>query len=116
MANEKYTRKQFLIDMMATDLTDEQRECAEKWLVALDKKASAPKVNKTRLANEQLVEAVVSAMTAHADEQINAKWLSEHVNGITSPSKAVAVVRVGIELGKLVRFEEKGKTYYRLAQ
>lgn len=114
MAEKKYTRKQFILDMMEFDLTPEQRECAEKWLVALDKKAAAPKVNKTRLANEQLAETVVSVMQSHADEPVNAKWLSEHVAGITTASKAVAVVKVAIEMGKVEKYQEKGRTYYRL--
>lgn len=114
MENKKYTRKQFIIDMMEFDLTDEQREVAEKWLVALEKKAAAPRVNKTRAANEQLADAVVDAMRAHADEQVNAKWVSEHVAGITTASKAVAVVKVAIEQGRVEKYVEKGRTYYKL--
>lgn len=114
MANEKYTRKQFLLDMMETDLSDEQRECAKKWLEALNKKSDYKPENKTRRLNEELAAKVVAAMQANPDEQINAKWLSTHIAGITTPQKAVGVMRVAIELGKVERFEEKGKAFYRL--
>lgn len=116
MTNEKYTRKMFLNDMLALELTDDQRDCAEKWLASLEKKAAAPRVNKTRIANEALATDVVAAMVAHADEPINAKWISEHVAGITTASKAVAVVKVAIERGELEKYQEKGRTYYRLTR
>lgn len=116
MANEKYTRKNFLTDMLEFDLTPEQRDCAEKWLAALDKKAAAPRVNKTRIANEALASDVVAAIVAHADEAINAKWISEHVAGIPTSSKAVAVVKIAIERGELEKYQEKGRTYYRLTR
>lgn len=115
MTNEKYTRKMFLNDMLTLDLTAEQREVAEKWLAALDKKSAAPRVNKTRLANEALAADVVAAMMAHPDEPMNAKWISENVAGITTASKAVAVVKVAIEMGKVEKYVEKGRTFYRLA-
>ena len=115
MANKTtFTRKQFLTDMLGTELTNEQRECAERWLASLERKANAPKVNKTRVANEQLVDKVVAAMLANADTEVNAKWLSEHVEGISTASKAVAVVKVGIEMGRLDKYVNKGRTYYRL--
>lgn len=116
MTNEKYTRKMFLNDMLALELTTEQRECAEKWLASLEKKAAAPRVNKTRIANEALASDVVAAVAAHADEVINAKWISEHVAGIATASKAVAVVKIAIERGELERYQEKGRTYYRLTR
>lgn len=113
--DKKYTRKQFILDMMEFNLTDEQRDCAEKWLAALEKKAAAPRVNKTRAANEQLAEAAVAAMRAHSDELINAAWLRDNVAGITSAQKAVAVMAVAVETGKVERYEDKKKAYYRLA-
>lgn len=114
MTEKKYTRKQFILDMMEFDLTDEQRDCAERWLAALEKKAAAPRVNKTRAANEQLADAAVSMMMAHPDAEVNAAWLRDHVAGITSAQKAVAVMAVAIDAGKVTRYEEKKKAYYRL--
>ena len=114
MANEKYTRKNFLVDMLALDLTAEQRECAEKWLVALEKKASAPRVNKKRLENETLAEKVIETMKAHPDTMVNAKWISEHVAGILTAPKASAVISIAIERGQVERYAEKGRTYYKL--
>lgn len=115
MTEKKYTRKQFIIDMLNKELTAEQRECAEKWLAALSKKANAPRVNKTRVANEQLAAAAIKTMAAHTDALINATWLCAHVAGITSAQKATAVMAVAIEAGKVIRYEEKRSVYYRLA-
>ena len=115
MANEKYTRKMFLNDMLTLNLTDDQRECAIKWLEALEKKSAQPRVNKTRLANEALAADVVAAMAANPDAEINAAWIRDHVAGIASAQKAVAVMNIAIESGRVVRYEEKKKAYYRLA-
>lgn len=114
MANEKYTRKNFLTDMLALDLTPEQRECAEKWLVALDKKAAAPTVNKKALENEQLAHKLVEQMRTSADAQVNAKWISEHLVGVPTPQKGTAVANAAIKLGLLERYAEKGRTFYKL--
>ena len=111
-----YTRKQFLIDMLAGELSPEQRETAEKWLVALEKKSSAPRVNKTRAANEELAKAAVRAMVANADANINAAWLRDNVPGIGSAQKAVAVMNVAAEMGLVERYEENRKAFYRLAR
>ena len=115
MTNEKYTRKMFLADMLTLDLTAEQRECAEKWMAALEKKSAAPRVNKTRLANEALAADVVAAMAANPDAEVNAAWVRDHVAGIASAQKAVAVMNIAIESGKVIRYEEKKKAFYRLA-
>ena len=115
MANEtKYTRKMFLADMLTLDLTAEQRECAEKWLIALDKKSNAPRVNKTRAANEELARAAVAAMAANTETAINAAWLRDHVAGVASAQKAVAVMNVAADLGLVERYEENRKAFYRL--
>ena len=100
---------------LALDLTAEQRECAEKWMVALDKKSAAPRVNKTRMANEALAADVVAAMAANPDAEINAAWVRDHVAGITSAQKAVAVMNIAIESGKVIRYEEKKKAREELA-
>ena len=112
--NKNYTRKNFLNDMLALDLTAEQRECAEKWLVALEKKASAPTVNKKALENEALAHKMVEAMRTHADALVNAKWLTEYVAGVTTPQKGTAVANAAIKLGLVERYTEKGRTYYKL--
>lgn len=115
MENKTYTRKMFLNDMLQLDLTPEQRECAEKWLAALSKKSETPRVNKTRIENESLARKTADAIRESGETLVNAKWISEHVSGILTPQKAVGVARVAIELGLIVRIEEKGKAFYRLA-
>lgn len=115
MTEKKYTRKQFIIDMLATNLTDEQRDCAEKWLAALEKKAAAPTVNKKALENEQLANKLRELMVSHADAQINAKWISDHLAGVTSAQKATAVANMAQSLGYIERYTEKGRVYYKLA-
>lgn len=115
MENKKYTRKMFLTEILAMELTPEQRDCAEQWLIALNKKSSAPTVNKKALENEQLAHELINLMSAHADAQINAKWIAEHLAGVTTPQKGTAVALAAKRLGLVVDYKEKGRSYYKLA-
>lgn len=110
---EKMTRKQFLADVVAgVEMTPAHIEVATAWIVALEKKSATPRVNKTALANEGLARDVHALALANG-EPISAKWCAEHVSGITSPQKAVGVLRKGIELGLFERVEIKGRAFFK---
>lgn len=116
----KYTRRQFAADLMemATDgrltLNSDQMECLIKWTASLEKKAATPTVNKKAVENERLAHELVSLMVAHADQPINARFIADHLTGVTTPQKATAVARAAKALGLIDTYTEKGRTYYRL--
>lgn len=110
----KMTRKELLTAIINGEtLTEQHLTVAKAWLVALNKKSEHKAVNKTALVNAALAVKVAAAITANPDEQINAKWITAHVDGIATPQKAVGVARQGIKDGILERYEVKGKAFYR---
>ena len=116
----KYTRRQFAADLMdmAADgrltLTPEQMDCLIKWAASLDKKATTPTVNKKAIENERLAHDLVALMVSHADQPINARFIADHLAGVTTPQKATAVARAAKALGLIDTYTDKGRTYYRL--
>ncbi len=74
------------------------------------KKSDAP--SKARIENEKLVDAAIAAMNG---ETVNAKWLTEHVRGILTTQKAAAVMRLGVELGKIEKLVDGRKVSYKAA-
>lgn len=114
MAEKKMTRKEALeIAIAAVD--GEAREVLTKMYEQVTKprkKAEGP--SKTRLANEKLAAECVAAIEAHG-EPVTGKWLVEHVNGLLTPQKCTAVIRIAIENGEVVKTKEGKNTYYALA-
>lgn len=111
MANENYTRKQFIVDMLNKELTAEQRECAEKWLTALEKKAVRTPDPRKAAERSRLREAVYEAIVANSGADINASWLANHVNGVMTPQKATSLVADLIREGKVKKREGKHVFY-----
>lgn len=74
------------------------------------KKSDAP--SKARLENLALVDAAVAAM---GNNEVNAKWLTEHVRGILTTQKAAAVMRLGVEVGKIHKIVDGRKVSYTVA-
>lgn len=74
------------------------------------KKSDAP--SKARVENLALVDAAVAAM---GDNEVNAKWLTEHVRGILTTQKAAAVMRLGVETGKVHKIVDGRKVSYKVA-
>lgn len=70
------------------------------------KKSDAP--TKTQLINNNLAAAAVEAIRAKG-EPVTSKWICEHVNGIMTPQKCTAVMRVAIEQGEAQKHKD-GKT------
>lgn len=112
MANKEMTRAQAL----ATAITIVREYEGESDLTAVlekmyaqitkpRKKSDAP--SKARILNESLAEKCYDAMADH--ENVTTKWLIEHVNGIMTPQKCTAVMRILLDDGRAVRNKE-GKT------
>lgn len=74
------------------------------------KKSDAP--SKARIENLSLVDAAISAM---GDNEVSAKWLTEHVRGILTTQKAAAVMRLGVEVGKIIKVTDGRKVSYKAA-
>lgn len=77
------------------------------------KKSDAP--TKAQRENVALAAKVFEAMTAKG-EPVDGKWIAEHVNGIPSPQKCTAVMRVLIDDGKVVKTKEGKRVTYSLAE
>ena len=69
------------------------------------KKSDAP--SKARILNEALAAKCYDAM--EGQDNVSSKWLIEHVNGLMTPQKTTAVMRILIDEGKVIRNKE-GKT------
>lgn len=69
------------------------------------KKSDTP--SKARILNEALAAKCYDAM--EGQENVSSKWLIEHVNGLMTPQKTTAVMRILIDEGKVIRNKE-GKT------
>lgn len=70
------------------------------------KKSNAP--SKTQIMNRNLAAAAVAAIREHG-EPVTSKWICEHVNGIMTPQKCTAVMKVAVDAGEAVKNKD-GKT------
>lgn len=111
------TALRWLIDH-ATDAPAEVIEAAERLYTAKTKVYDRVKtVSKERLENEKLVPVMVELIeTAPEGELVNTKYLATVCNdpAVRSPQKARAIVDIAIERGIVEKYQEKGRTYYRL--
>ena len=99
------------------EANEPEREILEKMLAQVTKprkKTDAP--SKTRLDNERLAREVANAFIANGNEWQGSKWISEHGRGILTTQKAVAVCRVGMELGLINRYQEGKTVLFRAAE
>lgn len=73
------------------------------------KKSDTP--SKARILNESLAAKCYEAMQGHG-EAVSTKWLVEHVNGIMTPQKCTAVMKILVDAGQVARNKEgKSVTY-----
>lgn len=115
MATITATRKSVIAK--AIDLenvwTAEELEVLVKMLASLEKpRAKSDEPTKTQLMNANLADKLVEAMRQHGNP-VSAKWIAEHVEGINTSQKAVAVVHAAGE--RVVKFYEQRQALYRLA-
>lgn len=95
-------------------------EAAEKLYTAKTKVYErTATVSKERRENEAMVPAMVELIAKGCDnnELVNSKWLCDHFNNaaVRSPQKARAVVDIAIQNGLVEKYQEKGRTYYKVA-
>lgn len=115
MAEKKMTRVEALNIAIATCDNVEARDVLVKMAEQLKKprkKAEGP--SKARRDNERLAQDMADAIKAHG-EKVTPKWVTEHVKGIMTPQKAVAVAKVAEELGLIAKTKEGKATYYEIA-
>ena len=62
-------------------------------------KSKAGQKSETRVKNEELARRVVDAIRNSGEDTIRAAWVAEHVEGINTTPKAVAVLNVGTDMG-----------------
>ena len=112
MANKEMTRAQALASAI-TIVREYEGECEitevlEKMYAQITKprkKSDTP--SKARILNESLAAKCVAAIREHG-EPVTGKWLIEHVNGLMTPQKVTAVMKIAIESGEATR-EKNGK-------
>lgn len=112
MAEKKMTRVEALNIALETVENTEAREILRKMIEQLSKprkKAEGP--SKTRRDNERLAHEMAAAIAEHG-EKVTPKWVTEHVRGILTPQKAVAVAKVAEELELITKSKEGKVTYY----
>lgn len=115
MAEKKMTRVEALNIALETVENTEAREVLTKMVEQLKKphkKAEGP--SKARRDNERLAHDMAEAIATHG-EKVTPKWVTEHVKGIMTPQKAVAVAKVAEELGLIAKTKEGKATYYETA-
>lgn len=74
------------------------------------KKSNAP--SRARIENEQILNAAIEKMPT---EPINTKWLTENVRGIMTTQKAAAIMRLGVEMGKVRKIVDGRNVSYTVA-
>ena len=118
MTEKKMTRAQalaFAIDFIKREVETPEGESAEAIEILTKMHASVTKPrkksdtpSKTQLLNAKLAEKVMEALDGR-DEAVTSKWICEHVNGIMTPQKCTAVMKILIDSGEVVKIKE-GKT------
>lgn len=116
MTKSTMTRKDALVSAIAKfDADAPEVEVLTKLLASISKprkKSDAP--SKARIENLKLVDAAAEAIAAHG-EAVSSKWLTEHIRGIMTTQKAAAVMRLGVEVGKIVRIVDGRNVSYNVA-
>lgn len=120
MANKEMTRAQALTIAIDT-IREYEGECEaltvlEKMHAQITKprkRSDAP--SKARILNESLAGKVYEAMQGYG-EPVSTKWVCEHVNGIMTPQKATAVMRILLEDGRVTRSKEGKAVTYSIAE
>ena len=116
MAEKKMTRKDALTIAIASVENEEAKDVLRKMLEQVSKprkRAEGP--TKARRENEKLLATLLEMMEAKG-EPVTSKWITEHVRGITTPQKATAVAKIGLDDGRLVKTKEGKVISYSLPE
>ena len=122
MTEKKMTRAQaieLMLDITADGFEAENVQEAREILTKMHEQLTKPRKksdtpSKTRLINENLAAKCVEAMEGH--DAVTGKWLMEHVNGLMTPQKTTAVMKIAIEDGRVIRVKEGKTISYSLAE
>lgn len=110
----------YLIDHAAPETPAEVIAAAEKLYAAKTKKYERPTgvKSKERRLNESIVPEFVELISSNPNEMINATWLNAHSSNanVRSPQKARVIAELAIEQGLIEKYQDKGRTYYRLVK
>ena len=91
-------------------------EVLRKMLVSITRKPENKMPSKASVENAALLNDCINAMIEDANgEPVPAKWFTEHVRGILTPQKAVAVLKVGQANGTIEKVYVDKKALYRIA-
>ena len=127
MAEKKMTRAQaieFAIDNIAANcMGDMEKTGANEAIEILEKmhaqitkprkKSDAP--TKTQILNANLAEKCFEAISEKG-EAVTSKWICEHVNGIMTPQKCTAVMRLLVNDGRIVKSKDGKAVVYAIAE
>lgn len=115
MAEKKMTRAQAIEFAIAAVENDEAKEILVKMHEQLTKpRKKSDTKSKARILNESLADKCVAAMEGH--EAVTSKWLQEHVNGLLTPQKTTAVMKIAVEDGRVVKAKDGKAVTYSLAE
>jgi hypothetical protein len=96
----------------------DNQEVIDKLTTLRNQKATKSKAGKKSAArekNEELAHLVADAIRNSGETEVKAAWIRDHVDGINTTPKAVAVINVGTDLGILKsRRVEKSATRFEL--
>ena len=120
MANKEMTRAQALEFALEVLNTYDDARALEAYPVLEKmhaqvtkprKRSDAP--SKARIQNEALAAKCIAAM--EGQEGVTSKWLIEHVDGLMTPQKATAVMKIAVESGAVIRSKDGKTVSYSLA-
>lgn len=114
MAKEKMTKRDYFNQLLALDLTDEQKAFIEHELALLDKKNSAVKKPTANQTANVGIKAEVLALMEGAKLYTITELVKAYGKDITN-QKMSALVRQMVGEGSVERVEDKRKAYFRLA-
>lgn len=84
------------------------------WSNALNKKRTNNEPTKEQIANMALLEEVVQFMAA-SDKPVTARDVLNNVDGVMTIQKASAILRKGVQTGRIIANVDKKTTEYTLA-
>lgn len=113
MTETKKTKRMMYEELLALNLTDEQKAFIKHELELLDKKNSGEhKPTANQLENQKLAKVVAEGM--EPNRQYTATEVMKEFN-IPSTSRATSVLKVAVDNGDVKKETVKGKSLYSLA-
>lgn len=106
----------YLIDNASAETPADVITAAEALYKAKTKKYDRPKtMSKEARENAEIAETFYYLILSNPNELINTVWLNNHCDDprVRTPQKARAIVTVLINDGRVVKYTEKNKTYYK---